>query len=184
MYGMGSPARDLEPAYMADYDSRYKALLKAAKKLQGTYGSWQVKWGDIYRIQRHTEVVGFIRAPFNDRKDSFPLLAVPGPLGSIFTCHYLPAVNLGPLRNTKKRYGIVGNSFMAVVEFGPKIRGGSLLQFGQNADPKSPNYVDQAKLLSEQKLKPALFYWDDVTKEAKSSYHPGQPATVRATAGE
>ncbi|MBY0588089.1 penicillin acylase family protein [bacterium] len=182
MYGLGSPARDLEPAYVDDFDSRYKALVKAAKKLQGIYGNWQVKWGDIYRIQRHTEVVGFVRAPFNDRKESFPLLAVPGPLGSIFTCHYLPAINLGPLRNTKKRYGIVGNSFMAVVEFGPKIRGGSLLQFGENADPDSPNHVDQAKLLSEQKLKPALFYWDDVMKEAKRSYHPGQPAAIRTSA--
>jgi penicillin amidase len=72
---------------------------------------------------------------------------------------------------------------MAVVEFGPKIRAGSLLQFGQSADPKSPNYFDQGRLLSQQQLKPCLFYWDDVTKEAISAYHPGEQATVRATAG-
>jgi penicillin amidase len=183
MYGPGSPARTMNPDYVDNFDKRYEALVKASRKLKSLYGDWKVKWGDIYRLQRHTNVVGFIRAPFNDNKDSVPLLAVPGPLGSIFTCHYLPGINLGPLRNAKKRYGIVGNSFMAVVEFGPKIRAGSLLQFGQSADPKSPNYFDQGRLLSQQQLKPCLFYWDDVTKEAISAYHPGEQATVRATAG-
>ncbi|MBX9654728.1 penicillin acylase family protein [bacterium] len=182
MYGIGSPARTMEEDYINDFDSRYKALVKAARKLDGLYGDWKVKWGDIYRIQRHTEVVGFIRAPFNDRKESYPLLAVPGPIGSVFTCHYLPALNLGPLRNSKKRYGIVGNSFMAVVEFGPKIRAGSLLQFGQNADPASSNHIDQAKLLSEQRLKPCLFYWDDVTQNAVHSYHPGERPVARSAA--
>lgn len=182
MYGMGSPARVLEDDYIEDFDKRYEALVKAAQKLNGLYGSWKVKWGDVYRLQRHTEVVGFLRAPFNDRKESVPLLAVPGPVGSIFTCHYLPAVNLGPLRSTKKRYGMIGNSFMAVVEFGPKIKAGSLLQFGQNSDPKSPNYFDQAKLLSEQKLKPSLFDWEDVTKGAVKVYRLDEPAAVRTTA--
>jgi acyl-homoserine-lactone acylase len=74
-----------------------------------------------------------------------------------------------------KRYGLVGASYIAVYEFGPKIRGASALNYGQSGDPNSPHYFDQARLLSECKLKPELFDWADVLAGAKTVYHPGEP---------
>jgi penicillin amidase len=73
-----------------------------------------------------------------------------------------------------KRYAVVGSSYMASIEFGERIRTKSLLQYGSSGNPDSPHFFDQAKLLSERKLKDAWFYWDDVLAHAKQSYHPGE----------
>ena len=76
----------------------------------------------------------------------------------------------------KNRYGVVGGSFMGVYEFGERVKAATLLQFGQSADPASPHFFDQAKLYSQQKFKPAWFYWEDVLAHTKRKYHPGQEA--------
>jgi acyl-homoserine lactone acylase PvdQ len=74
-----------------------------------------------------------------------------------------------------KHYAVVGNSYMAAVEFGKKVRARTLVQYGASGDPKSPHFFDQAKLLSQGKLKEMPFYWDDVKAAAKRVYHPGDP---------
>ena len=53
---------------------------------------------------------------------------------------------------------------MSVVEFGEKIEAGSVVPFGASGRSESPHFFNQAKLLSHQKLKPALFYADEVRK--------------------
>jgi hypothetical protein len=50
-----------------------------------------------------------------------------------------------------------------------------VVNFGSSGDPASPHYFDQARLLSERKLKPELFYWSDVLAGATHVYHPGEP---------
>jgi len=45
---------------------------------------------------------------------------------------------------TKKIYGTRGNSFVAVVEFGDRVKAKSLLAGGQSGDPDSPHFYDQA----------------------------------------
>ena len=60
------------------------------------------------------------------------------------------------------------------VEFGDKVVSKSLLPYGASGDPKSPNFFDQAELLSKKQLKENLFYWDDVVAGAKRVYHPGE----------
>jgi hypothetical protein len=68
---------------------------------------------------------------------------------------------------------------MGVFEFGERVQGATVVNFGASGDPQSPHYFDQAKLLSEQKLKPELFYWEDVLAGAKSVYQPGEkPQTL------
>ena len=96
-------------------------------------------------------------------------------MGVVFTQYYSPSIRIPFVLSLKKRYGLVGASYMAVYEFGPKIRGASTLNFGESGDPKSPHYFDQAQLLSERKLKPELFDWPDVLAGAKQVYHPGEP---------
>jgi acyl-homoserine lactone acylase PvdQ len=81
----------------------------------------------------------------------------------------------------KKRYGLLGTSYVGVYEFDQRVRGASLVNFGESGSPTSPHYFDQAKLLSDRKLKPELFYWDDVVAAAKQTYHPGEtPAASMA----
>ena len=49
----------------------------------------------------------------------------------------------------RRRYGVVGTSYLAAWEFAPEgVRGASLVPFGASGDPRSPHYFDQAKLLS------------------------------------
>ena len=120
-------------------------------------------------------MVDLLDLPFDDKLPSLPCLAAPGPMGVVFTQYYSP---IDPAfrssMSLNKRYGLVGASYMAVYEFGPKIRGASALNFGQSGDPKSPHYFDQAQLLSERKLKPELFDWPDVLAGANRS-------TIRAS---
>jgi acyl-homoserine-lactone acylase len=75
--------------------------------------------------------------------------------------------------DTKKMYGSVGNSFVAVVEFGEEVKAKSLLAGGNNNNPLSPHFKDQAGLYSDGKFKDVWFYKKDVMKHAERTYHPG-----------
>ncbi|MFM8834880.1 MAG: penicillin acylase family protein, partial [Cytophagales bacterium] len=74
---------------------------------------------------------------------------------------------------TKKMYGYVGNSFVAVVEFGKRIKAKSLLAGGVNNNPKGLHFADQAALYCQGKFKDVLFYKDDVLKSVERQYNPG-----------
>jgi acyl-homoserine lactone acylase PvdQ len=70
-------------------------------------------------------------------------------------------------------YGYVGNSFVAVVEFGKRIKAKSLLAGGVSSNPKSLHFADQAALYCNVKFKDVLFYKEDVIKNKERQYHPG-----------
>ncbi len=76
-------------------------------------------------------------------------------------------------QNKLKQYGVAGNSFVAVVEFGKKIKAKSLVAGGQSFDPQSKHFMDQATIFTEGKFKDVFFYKADVEKNAESIYHPG-----------
>ncbi len=174
MYGMDYPAENLLPAYVDRPVRQFEALIAAARKLQSRHGDWRVKWADLFRVQRQPFLSDLTEIAFDDKKPSLPLMAAPGPLGVVFTQYYSPSINIPFVVAMNKRYGLVGTSYMAVYEFGPKVRSASVLNFGQSGEPDSPHFFDQAKLLSEKKLKPDLFDWPDVLAGAKLVYHPGQ----------
>lgn len=175
LYGLltSSTRETLKPEMLSNVSAQFRALVDAASLLQGLYGNWKVPYGEVNRLQRHANIADFFeKIPFNDKLPSLPVAGVQGPVGSIFTIYYTPPLPF--VRPMKKRYGVVGNSYMAVIEFGDRIQTKSLLQYGSSGNPNSPHFFDQAKLLSERKLKEAWFYWDDVLAHARRSYHPGE----------
>jgi penicillin amidase len=180
LYGMDYPAETLLPKYANDVNARFKALVEVAKSLNTRHGDWQIAWGDLFRIQRRPQIVDLLGLAYDDRLPSLPCVAGPGPMGVVFTQYYSPSIRIPFVVDLKQRYGVVGASYMAVYEFGPKIKGASTLNFGNSGDPNSPHYFDQAPLLSQQKLKPELFYWPDVLAGAKLVYHPGEPPVAQA----
>lgn len=139
-------------------------LSKSVETLQSRFGTAFINWGDINRLQRAED------SPerFDDHKPSWPVAAVPSPLGSLF------AFGNGQSRGQQKFYGTRGNTYTAIVEFSHRIKARSIMYFGQSADPASPHYLDQAPLYVEGKFKDAWFYKEDVLKHAERTYHPGE----------
>lgn len=170
LYGSSYPGEVLKPEMIGSSSRRLAALGLAANKLMALYGDWKVPWGKISRMQRHADVAEGALAPFDEKAPSLACPGVPGPLGVVFNTYYTP---ISPERRTQ--FGVVGHSYVGVYEFTKdKVRAGSILQFGENANPKSPHFFDQAELYVQQKFKPAWFDWDDVVTHAKRSYHPGE----------
>jgi acyl-homoserine-lactone acylase len=141
------------------------SLMRASDRLTRDFGSWQTPWGDVNRFQR---LSGDINAGFDDSKPSLPVAFASANWGS------LAAYGQTGARTTKKYYGNRGNSFVAAVEFGPRVRAKSVLAGGVNADPNSPYFFNQGERYATGNFKDVLFYRDDVEKHAVRTYQPGQ----------
>ncbi|MCJ8209174.1 penicillin acylase family protein [Mucilaginibacter sp. RS28] len=137
-------------------------LQQATDNLKTRFGTWEVKWGDINRYQRPADGV------FDDQKPSLPVAYTASTFGQ------LPSFVSRTQPNTQKRYGYSGNSFVAVVEFGKKIKARSIVTGGQSSDPSSPHFTDQAQGYLDGKFKDVWFYKDDVLQHAEKKYRPGQ----------
>lgn len=144
---------------------RVEALERAVAKLTADFGNWQTPWGEINRFQRLT---GDIVQPFDDSKPSLPVPFASANWGS------LAAYGPTSKQTTKRIYGERGNSFVAAVEFGPRIKARSILAGGQSGDPASPHFNDQAAMYAHGEFKDVLFYKADVEKNLERRYHPGE----------
>ena len=143
---------------------KLEVLQMVLSGLQRMYGTWRIPWGQINRYQR---TAGSIYPRFGDDDESFPVGMAPAFFGS------LPAYET-IWNDTKKQYGVAGNSFVAVVEFGEKITAKSVVAGGQSFDPRSTHFKDQAQMFIDGKFKEVFFYKSDVEKNAERTYHPGE----------
>jgi acyl-homoserine-lactone acylase len=143
---------------------RLDALARASDKLQADFGNWQTPWGEINRFQR---ISGDVEQHYDDSKPSFPVAFTSANWGS------LASFGMTAKQETKRIYGDRGNSFVAVVEFGPRIRAKSILAGGESGDPKSPHFDDQGEMYSRGQFKDVLFYKEDIEKQLERKYHPG-----------
>jgi len=149
----------------APYQERIDLFRRSLVEMEHRYGTWEVKWGEINRLQR---ISGDIQQEFDDDAPSLPVGMASGNWGA------LAAFGSNATARTNKLYGVRGNSFVAVVEFGNPIKAKSLLAGGQSGDPESPHFFDQARLYTAAEFKQVAFYREDVERRAESRYRPGQ----------
>ncbi|NAY92050.1 acylase [Muricauda sp. JGD-17] len=144
---------------------KLKLFQEVIEKLSTDFGTWRMPWGDVHRYQR---LNGDIRQAFDDNKPSMPIGFASGRWGA------LAAYGARYDNNTKKIYGTRGNSFVAVVEFGDKVKAKTILAGGQSGDPNSPHFDDQAQRYADVNFKDAAFYKEDVLNRAVRTYKPGE----------
>ncbi|MBE1489433.1 penicillin acylase family protein [Plantactinospora soyae] len=144
---------------------RLTALEAAAERLTQDFGSWQVPWGEINRFQRND---GAVVQTFDDAKPSIPVPFTSAQWGSL--------ASFGARRypGTKRYYGTSGNSFVAVVEFGPRLRAWAVTAGGVSGNPDSPHFNDQAERYASGNLRPVYFYPEDLRGHVERRYMPGR----------
>ncbi len=140
------------------------SLDAASRRLEEDFGSWRTPWGEINRFQRLT---GDIVQPFSDDGPSTPVAFTSSRWGS------LASFGARPYPGTKRWYGTSGNSFVAVVEFGDRVRARAVTAGGLASDPASPHFNDQAERYAEGDLREVYFYPEQIEAHQEREYHPG-----------
>ena len=144
---------------------RLASLDAAVDRLTEDFGSWQVPWGEINRFQRND---GEIAQTFDDAKPSIPVPFTSGTWGSLAT--YPGARRPG----TSRFYATSGNTFVAVVQFGPRLRAWAVREGGNSGNPDSPHFTDQAERYASGNLRPVYFYPSDLKGHVERRYKPGK----------
>ena len=159
-----TPIEDLA-ASPASAQQLLQSLKAASDKLTADFGSWKTQWGEINRFQRLT---GDIVQPFNDAGESSPVPFTSSVWGSLasFGARQYP--------DTKRWYGTSGNSFVAVVEFGDKVRARAVTAGGESGHPDSPHFNDEAKRYADGNLREVYYYPDQLNGHTEKTYHPGE----------
>ena len=139
------------------------SLAAASDLLTADFGSWQTPWGQINRFQRINDDIS---PSFDDSQPSIPVPFTSSAWGSLasFGAHAYP--------NTKKWYGDDGNSFVAVVEFGPKVRAWAITAGGESGNPASPHFDDEATRYAMGSLRPVYYYEAQLKGHIERQYHP------------
>ena len=158
--------------YLSDYvcvkvpaEGLLQSLAEASDKLTADFGTWKAPWGDINRFQRLT---GDIVQPFSDAAPSIPVGFTSSFWGS------LAALGARAYPGTEKWYGTSGNSFVAVVEFGPKIHSRAVTAGGESGHPSSPHFNDEAVRYCTGDLREVYFYREQLKGHTAREYHPGK----------
>ena len=145
-------------------DTMLAALEEASDQLRRDWGDWRVAWGEINRFQRLDDAIS---PHFSDNQPSLPVPFASSRWGS------LASFGSKPYPGTKRWYGSSGNSFVAVVEFGPKVRALAVTAGGESGDPRSPHFTDEATRYADGHLRPVYFYREDIAAHAVRRYAPG-----------
>ena len=141
-----------------------QALASATDKLENDFGSWRIPWGDINRFQRINDDI----APtFTDAGPSIPVGFTSSQWGS------LASFGARAYPGTKKWYGTSGNSFVAVVEFGPTVKAKAVTAGGESGNPSSRHFNDEASRYATGALRDVYFYKSQLKGHTEREYHPG-----------
>jgi acyl-homoserine-lactone acylase len=147
--------------------ARLQVFSDTVAELTESFGTWQTPWGEINRFQRQD---GAIDQRFDDGQPSLPVGMASGRWGA------LASFGARAYPETDRIYGSSGNSFVAAVEFGERVRAKSILAGGQSSDPASVHFDDQAQRYVDRQFKDVAFYREDVEARARRTYQPGTDA--------
>ena len=92
---------------------------------------------------------------FDDAKPSVPVPFASAQWGS------LAAFGAKRYPGTKRYYGTYGNSFVAAVEFGPRVQARAVTAGGESGDPKSTHFADQVGRYAAGDLRKVYFWPED-----------------------
>ncbi|MDB5478967.1 MAG: penicillin amidase [Caulobacteraceae bacterium] len=152
-------------AHRTSAAQKLAALAEASDRLTADFGSWRTPWGEINRFQRVTDD---IVPTFSDAEPSIPVPFTSSQWGSL--------ASFGAKRypGTKRDYGTNGNSFVAVVEFGPRVRAVAVTAGGESGDPASRHFDDEAVRYAQGNLREVYFYPEQLTGHTERTYRPGE----------
>lgn len=134
------------PDGLKDPKKAVELLVQAADEVIKKYGSLDIAYGEVNRF-----IAGNIDYPGNGGPDR---------LGVFRTMYF------GEDKDKKNR-AYHGDTYIAITEFGKKVRASVLLSYGNSSQPGSKHAGDQLQLLSQKKLRPALFEKSDVLKNVE-----------------
>lgn len=140
-------------------------LEQTIMQMEEDFGTWNTAWGEINRFQR---LSGEIDLQYDDAAPYVQIGLASGNWGA------LAAYGARTFEGTKRLYGYRGNSFVAVVEFGEKVKARSILAGGQSSDLSSAHFTDQVQRYADANFKDVAFYREDVEKNLQEKYIPGK----------
>jgi len=136
------------PNGLSDPQKAVGILTQAAEELLQKYGSLDMPYGELNRFRK-------------DKYD-FPANGGSDQLGVFRTMYFSPD-------RDKKNRAFHGDTYVAVTEFGEKVKASVLLSYGNSSQPGNKHSGDQLQLLSEKKLRPALLDKEDVLKNLEET---------------
>ncbi len=104
-------------------------------------------------------------SPFSDAAPSIPVAFPSARWGS------LASFGAKAYPGTKRWYGTSGNSFVAVVEFGDRVRARAVTAGGESGDPRASHFNDQAERYATGNLREVYFYPDQLAGHTERTYH-------------
>ena len=144
--------------------AKLAALSVVSERLEHDFSGWRVPWGEINRFQRLNN--NSIEPTFSDASPSLPVGFTASRWGSLasFDAHRYPG--------TRNYYGNTGNSFVAIVEFGKRVRARAVSTGGASGDPRSTHFNDQAARYADGALREIYFYPSQLVGHIERKYHP------------
>jgi len=131
------------PDGLRDPKKAVELLVQAAGEVLKKYGSLDVAYGEVNRFRANN-----VDYPGNGGTDR---------LGVFRTMYFREDQD-------KKNKAYHGDTYVAITEFGKKVKASVLLSYGNSSQPGSKHAGDQLQLLSQKKMRPALLDKADVLK--------------------
>jgi acyl-homoserine-lactone acylase len=153
--------RHMEGLSAAD---KLETFTRGLDRLERDFGGWRVPWGEVNRFQR---ISPLIDSPFDDKAPSIPVGFTSNKWGS------LASFGASQKPGTKRWYGTNGNSFVAVVEFGKRVRARAVTAGGESGHPESRHFNDEAQRYASGNLREVYFYPEQLKSHTERVYHPG-----------
>jgi acyl-homoserine-lactone acylase len=144
---------DTTPSGIADLDLAVKVFKEVIDTLKEKYGSWDLAWGEVHRL-RHGDL-------------DLPVGGGPGGLGCFRVLWFRDGED-------GKRQIRGGDGWQLAVEFSDPPRAYSILAYGQSNNPESPHHTDQAEMFAKNEMKTVVYTEEDIKKDLKKKYHPGE----------